>query len=59
MTTGGTLKKVSELGKTINKVSLIKLVGDYKNVYPVSIILDCFGVKRSTLKRQHFSVQNL
>ena len=24
---------------------------DYKNVYPVSIILDCFGVKRSTFYR--------
>ncbi|ETJ34212.1 hypothetical protein Q604_UNBC11362G0002, partial [human gut metagenome] len=33
------------------KVSLIKLVEEYKKVYPVSVILDCFGIKRSTFYR--------
>ena len=33
-------------------VSLIKLVEEYKKKrYPVSIILECFGVKRSTFYR--------
>ena len=36
------LKKVSELGKKIDKVSLIKLVEEYKKTCPVSIILECF-----------------
>lgn len=32
-------------------MSLIKLVEEYKTVYPVKVILDCFGVKRSTFYR--------
>ncbi|MEW3786288.1 hypothetical protein QOZ23_32830, partial [Pseudomonas aeruginosa] len=48
---GGIAKKVSELGKVIDKVSLIKLVEEYKKVYPVSFILDFFGIKRSTFYR--------
>ena len=42
------LLKVSELDKRIDKVSLIKLVEEYKKTCAVSIILECFGVKRST-----------
>ncbi|HFI0064487.1 TPA: IS3 family transposase [Streptococcus suis] len=45
------LKKYRSLNKKIDKVSLIKLVEEYKESYPVSIILDCFGVKRSTFYR--------
>ena len=45
------LLKVSELGKKIDKVSLINLVEEYKKTCPVSIILECFGVKRSTFYR--------
>lgn len=45
------LKKVSQLGKTIDKVSLIKLVEEYKKTCPVSAILGCFSVKRSTFYR--------
>ncbi|ETJ44961.1 hypothetical protein Q604_UNBC01037G0001, partial [human gut metagenome] len=44
-------KKVSDLDKTIDKVSLIKLVEEYKNVCSVSVTLDCFGIKRSTFYR--------
>ncbi len=32
-------------------MSLIKLVEEYKKIYPVSFILDCFGVSRSTFYR--------
>ncbi|MCY7116027.1 IS3 family transposase [Streptococcus mutans] len=35
----------------MDKVSLIKLVEEYKKIYPVPVILDCFGVKRSTFYR--------
>ncbi|RLV27804.1 transposase [Streptococcus iniae] len=35
----------------MDKVSLIKLVEDYKNNYPISVILDYFDVKRSTYYR--------
>ncbi|MFS9232848.1 IS3 family transposase [Streptococcus parasanguinis] len=45
------LKKYQKLGKKIDKVSLIKLVEEYKKTCPVSIILECFGVKRSTFYR--------
>lgn len=45
---GRTAKKVLELGKTIDKVSLLKLVEEDREFYPVSVIVDCFGVKRST-----------
>ncbi|MDY3041574.1 IS3 family transposase [Streptococcus pluranimalium] len=45
------LKKYRSLNKKIDKVSLIKLVEEYKTVYPVKVILDCFGVKRSTFYR--------
>lgn len=42
---------MSELGKTIDKVSLLKLVEEDREFYPVSVIVDCFGVKRSTFYR--------
>ncbi|WP_375153701.1 IS3 family transposase [Streptococcus iniae] len=45
------LKKYRSLNKKIDKVTLIKLVEDYKNIYPVSVILNCFGVRRSTFYR--------
>ncbi|MGT2786037.1 IS3 family transposase [Streptococcus loxodontisalivarius] len=45
------LKKYRSLNKKIDKMSLIKLVEDYKSIYPVTVILDCFGVKRSTFYR--------
>ncbi|NKZ21231.1 IS3 family transposase [Streptococcus ovuberis] len=45
------LKKYRSLNKKLDKVSLIKLVEKYKKVYPVSLILDCFDVKRSTFYR--------
>lgn len=48
---GRTAKKVSKLGKTIDKVSLLKLVEEDREFYPVSVIVDCFGVKRSTFYR--------
>ena len=32
-------------------MTLIKLVEDYKDIYPVSVILNCFDVKRSTFYR--------
>ena len=44
-------KKVSDLGKRIDKVSLIKLVEEYQKTYPVSLILEYFSVKRSTFYR--------
>ena len=49
--TGERTKKVSQLDKKIDKVSLIKLVNDYRKIYPVSLILGCFNVKRSTFYR--------
>ena len=50
---------ISELGKVIDKVSLIKLVEEYKKTFPVSIILECFGVKRSTFIAGNRSVRIL
>jgi len=56
---GRITKKVSELDKRIDKVSLIKLVEEYKKTCAVSIILECFGVKRSTFIAGNRSVRIL
>ena len=55
---GRITKKVSEFGKRIDKVSLIKLVEEYKKTCPVSIVLECFGVKHSTFYRWKHECKN-
>ena len=59
MFAGRITKKVSEPDKRIDKVSLIKLVEEYKKTCAVSIILECFGVKRSTFIAGNRSVRIL